>query len=168
MTVHLRFQCNVPLHLISSPFHLYSCLGYMQKCNSSRTINKIQTAYLLSCIYLFEGCAGPSLIFTECRHPLAVGSGLLASRRAPASHCSGFSCCRARALRHTGISSCGTRAWLPRGMWDVPRPGIKPVSSALAGRLLTTGPPGKSSCVFNSGLVAECACCLNAPGLPSR
>ena len=30
-------------------------------------------------------------------------------------------------------------------MWDLPRPGIKPVSPALAGRFLTTGPPGKSS-----------------------
>ena len=28
-------------------------------------------------------------------------------------------------------------------MWDLPRPGIKPVSPALQGRLLTTGPPGK-------------------------
>ena len=28
-------------------------------------------------------------------------------------------------------------------MWDLPRPGIEPVSSALAGRFLTTAPPGK-------------------------
>ena len=28
-------------------------------------------------------------------------------------------------------------------MWDLPRPGIKPMSPALAGRFLTTGPPGK-------------------------
>ena len=31
----------------------------------------------------------------------------------------------------------------PRGMWDLPKPGIEPVSSAWAGRFLTTGPPGK-------------------------
>ena len=30
-------------------------------------------------------------------------------------------------------------------MWDPPGPGIEPVSPALAGRLLTTGPPGKPS-----------------------
>ena len=29
-------------------------------------------------------------------------------------------------------------------MWDLPRPGIEPVSPALEGRFLTTGPPGKS------------------------
>ena len=31
-------------------------------------------------------------------------------------------------------------------MWDLPGLGIKPVSPALAGRFLTTGPPGKSWC----------------------
>ena len=29
-------------------------------------------------------------------------------------------------------------------MWDLPGPGIEPVSSALAGGFLTTAPPGKS------------------------
>ena len=28
-------------------------------------------------------------------------------------------------------------------MWDLPGPGIEPVSPALAGRFLTTAPPGK-------------------------
>ena len=31
-------------------------------------------------------------------------------------------------------------------MWHLPGPGIEPVSSALAGAFLTTGPPGKPSC----------------------
>ena len=34
-----------------------------------------------------------------------------------------------------------------RGMWDLSRPGIKPVSPALAGRFLMTVPPGKSPCL---------------------
>ena len=40
----------------------------------------------------------------------------------------------------------GSRAWtyLPHGMWNLPGPEIKPMSPALAGRLLTTGVPGKS------------------------
>ena len=66
-----------------------------------------------------------------------------------ASHRGGFSCCRAQALGHTGFSRysawapyscpehglrhCGTRAYLPCGMWDLPGPGIKPMSPALAG-----------------------------------
>ena len=42
-----------------------------------------------------------------------------------------------------GLSSCGSRAQLLRGMWDLPRPGLEPVSPALAGRFSTTAPPGK-------------------------
>ena len=67
-----------------------------------------------------------------------------------ASRGSGFSCCRARVperrLSSCGaqLSSCGARAYLPRGMWDLPGPGIEPVSPAVAGRLLTTGPPRMS------------------------
>ena len=33
-------------------------------------------------------------------------------------------------------------------MWDLPRPGLKPVSPALAGRFLTTAPLGKSPLHF--------------------
>ena len=33
-------------------------------------------------------------------------------------------------------------------MWDLPRPGLEPVSPALAGRFLTTAPPGKSLISF--------------------
>ena len=50
--------------------------------------------------------------------------------------------------RCEGFSSCGTQAQLPFGLWDLPRLGIKPVSPALAGGFLTTGPPGKSKFVF--------------------
>ena len=45
-----------------------------------------------------------------------------------------------------GLSNWSTPAQLLCGMWDLPGPGIKPVSPALAGRLLTTGPPGNSCC----------------------
>ena len=41
------------------------------------------------------------------------------------------------------LSNCGSRAQLLRSMWDLPRPGLEPVSPALAGRLSTTVPPGK-------------------------
>ena len=45
-----------------------------------------------------------------------------------------FSCCRALAPGYAGFSSFGTWAQLPHGMWDLPRPGIEPVSLALQGR----------------------------------
>ena len=46
-------------------------------------------------------------------------------------------------LQTRRLSSCGSRAQLLHGMWDHPRPGLEPVSPALAGRLSTTAPPGK-------------------------
>ena len=54
-------------------------------------------------------------------------------RGTPASSCPSFSCCRAPDLGHSGFSGCGTQAELPRGMWDLPGSGIKPMSPALAG-----------------------------------
>ena len=46
-------------------------------------------------------------------------------------------------LQTRRLSSCAPRAQLLRGMRDPPRPGLEPVSPALAGRLSTTAPPGK-------------------------
>ena len=42
------------------------------------------------------------------------------------------------------LHSCGARALLLRGMWDLPGPGLEPVSPAMAGGFLTSAPPGKS------------------------
>ena len=69
------------------------------------------------------------------------------------SRCAGLSLSRPLLLRSTGsqtrrLSNCGARAQLLRGMWDLPRPGLEPVSPALAGRFSTTAPPGKPSYLF--------------------
>ena len=52
----------------------------------------------------------------------------------------GFSSCGLRALERR-LSSCGAGAYL-LNTWDLPGPGLKPVSPALAGGLLTIAPPG--------------------------
>ena len=46
-------------------------------------------------------------------------------------------------LQTRRLSSCGSWAQLLHGMWDLPRPGLGPVSPALAGGFSTTAPPGK-------------------------
>ena len=80
--------------------------------------------------------------FPSCvkRGPLFMGHS--SSRCAGLSHYRGLSCWEHR-LQTRRLSSCGSRAQLLRGMWDPPRPGLEPVSPALAGRLSTTAPPGK-------------------------
>ena len=42
------------------------------------------------------------------------------------------------------LGSSGCQAQLLLGMWNLPRPGTESMSPALAGRFLTSGPPGKS------------------------
>ena len=51
-------------------------------------------------------------------------------------------------LQTRRLSNCGSRAQLLHGMWDLPRPGLEPVSPALAGGFSTTAPPGKPSKFF--------------------
>ena len=81
-------------------------------------------------------------------------------RGAQLSHCSGFSSCgaqvpgaQAAAVEAPGLQRVGSGVMV-RGlqllhvMWNLPRPGIKPVSPALAGGFLTTRPPGKPNNEF--------------------
>lgn len=70
--------------------------------------------------------------------------GLLSSCSAPASPCGGFSGCGTQAPGHVGSSSCGPQTQLPLGLGDLPRLGVEPVSPALTGGFLATGPPGTS------------------------
>ena len=88
---------------------------------------------------------------------LCCSAGAFSSCGTQASHCGGFSYCRAQALEYVGFSSCGlqalehslnscgSQACLLHSIWDLSRPGIEPMSLALAGRLFTAGPPGKPS-----------------------
>ena len=47
------------------------------------------------------------------------------------------------------LSNCGAWAWLLPVVWDLPGPGIEPMSPALAGGLPIPEPPGKSlKCLF--------------------
>ena len=82
---------------------------------------------LCFCVRAFSSCGkwGPFLI--AVRRPLIIAASPVAEHR----------------LQTHRLSNCGSRAQLLRGTWDPPRPGLEPVSPALAGRLSTTAPPGK-------------------------
>ena len=64
------------------------------------------------------GCTGSSLLCSDFSLVFG-GLGLLSSCDVQASPCGGFSCCRAQALRRR-LNSCGTWAYLLRGMWNLP------------------------------------------------
>ena len=93
-------------------------------------------------MYLFIfGCIGSSLLRT--------GFSLVMSGGYSSLWCAGFSL-QSTDSRCAGFSSCGAQAEMLPGMWDLPGPGIEPMSPALAGRFLTTVPPRKSlTRVFN-------------------
>ena len=52
-----------------------------------------------------------------------------------------------------GLSSCGTLVKLLHVMWNLPRPGIEPMSSALAGKFFTAEPLERS---FWAALMPPC------------
>ena len=72
-----------------------------------------------------HGKRGP--LFIAVRGPVTIVASLVAEH----------------GLQTRRLSSCGSRAQLLRGMWDPPRPGLEPVSPALAGRFSTAAPWGK-------------------------
>ena len=79
------------------------------------------------CARAFPSCGKRGPLFITVRGPLTIAASLVAEHR----------------LQTRRLSNCGLRAQLLRGMWDLPRPGLEPVSPALAGRYTTTAPPGK-------------------------
>ena len=88
---------------------------------------------LRCCARAFSSCGKRGPLFIAVRGPLTIAASLVAEHR----------------LQTHRLSSCGSRAYLLHDMWDLPRPGLEPVSPALVGRFSTTVPPGKPTiCIF--------------------
>ena len=79
------------------------------------------------CARAFSSCGKRGPLLIAVRGPLTIVASPVAEHR----------------LQMRRLSNCGSRAQVLRGMWDPPRPGLEPVSPALAGGLSTTAPPGK-------------------------
>ena len=96
--------------------------------------------------WVFVAVHGLSLVAASGDHSLLQCAGFslrwLLLWQSMGSRHVGFSSCGSRAVERR-LSSWGTRAYLLCGMWDLPRPGLKPVSPASAGRFLTTAPARK-------------------------
>ena len=79
------------------------------------------------CARALSSCGERGPLFIAVRGPLTTAASPAAEHR----------------LQTRRLSSCGSRTHLLRGTWDLPRPGLEPVSPALAGGFSTTVPPGK-------------------------
>ena len=80
------------------------------------------------CILSWAVLSPPCLAWAFCG---CGQQGLLSHCRARGSHCGSLSCGRAQSLGNSGFSIWGTSAEVLYGMWNLPGPGIEPVSSAL-------------------------------------
>ena len=87
------------------------------------------------CARAFSSCGKRGPLFIAVHRPLTIVASLVVEHR----------------LRLRKLSNCGSWAQLLRGLWDFPRPGLEPVSPALAGRFSTTAPPGKPLFIFIFG-----------------
>ena len=72
------------------------------------------------CARAFSSCGKRGPLFITVRGPLTIAASLVAEHR----------------LQTRRLSNCGSRAQLLRGTWDLPRPGLEPVSPALSGSIL--------------------------------
>ena len=121
---------------------------------SSLDMKMVVTVFLNLFIYLF-------IYFWLCWVFVSVRglSPVAASGGHSSSLCAGLSLSRPLVVEHRlqtrRLSSCGSRAQLLRGMWDLPRPGLEPVCPALAGRFSTTVPPGKPMVTVLKGFVRQ-------------
>ena len=81
------------------------------------------------CARAFSSCGKRGLLFIAVCGPLTVVASPVAEHM----------------LQTHRLSNCGSGAQLLHSMWDLPRPGLEPVSPALAGRFSSTEPPRKPS-----------------------
>ena len=112
----------------------------------------------------FSSCGKRGPLFITVCGPFTVTASLVVGHR----------------LQTRRLSNCGSWAQLLCGMWDLPRPGLEPVSPALAGRFSTTVLPGKpfnflkedvlaswpSAPVHASGVPTMPGCCRGCEGIP--
>ena len=91
------------------------------------------------CARAFSSCGKWGPLFITAHGLIIIAASLVAEHR----------------LQTRRLSNCGSRAQLLRGMWDLPRAGLEPVSPALAGRFSTTAPPGKPLWCFKLKIFME-------------
>ena len=144
----------------NSGLNLLSNSGGNKKRSDSRQIYIFFLNKFIYFIYFYFWLC--QAFVAVCGLSLVAVSGATLRCGVQASHCGGFSCCRAWALGARAsvvvahrlsscgsralerrLSSCGARAQLLHSMCDPPGPGLEPVPLALAGGFLTTAPPAK-------------------------
>ena len=122
-----RLVSRVAFPISVQQFSAHSCSGQKSRCYLFFFFFFLAVLGLRFCARAFSSCGKRGPLFIAVRRPFTVAASLVAEHR----------------LQTRRLSSCGARAQLLRGMWDLPRPEIEPVSPALAGGFSNTLPPGE-------------------------
>ena len=114
---------------------------------------------LRCCARAFSSCGERGLLFVAVHGLLFAMASLVVEHGLQGTWASVLVVCRLSSCGSQTVerrlSSCGAQAQLLCGMWDLPGPGLEPVSPALAGRFLTTELRGKSLHLpFQSGCLS--------------
>ena len=140
--------CGSPLLTRTSTGDTHSSLsGFMGTLEFALLVKKyfilvfcyieVKKIFLTSCLFMTVlGLPWWGWVFWHCSE-----WGLFSRCGARASHWGGCAFCRAWALGLIGSVVVVHRLSCPV-TWNLCGPGIEPMSRALAGRVLTTGPPG--------------------------
>ena len=120
---------NRPFHRLHFFFNFFFLITLYQVCFIYLFMAVVDLRF---CARAFSSCGKRGPLFITVHGPLTIAASLVAEHR----------------LQTRRLSNCGSQAHLLHGMWDLPRPGLEPVSPALAGRFPTTAPPGKPEAAF--------------------
>ena len=125
------------IYLFIYLFYLFIFLKRFFWCGPFLNLFIYLFIYLWLC-WVFVSVQGLSLVAASGGHSSSRCAGLTIVASLVAEH----------RLQTHRLSNCGSQAQLLRGMWGLPRPGLEPVSPALAGRFSTTAPPGKPTEIY--------------------
>ena len=147
-SLYISYICNVKNKQFDLIYALPSRIEVWSRLESHTRPRHTSLAFFFFLIYLF-------IYFWVCWVFVSVRglSLVVASGGHSSSQCMDLSLSRPLVVEHKlqtrRLSNCGSRAQLLYSMWDLPRPGLEPVSPALAGRFSTTAPPGKPQPSFD-------------------
>ena len=130
----------------------------------SHAVRLLRPRLCLCCFFIFKFL--PIYLWLCWVSVAAPRLSLVAVSGAQGSHCSGCSCCRARALgtRASAVATCRLSGCVAPTHMASSWTRITPVSPELQGRFLTAGPPGKPHLCHFSGILE--AFCISLQSLP--
>ena len=141
LSVSFFFFLSYDLFIYFWLYWVSCCMGCFSSCSKWGLLSSCGVWVSHLCGFSPVAASGGSCLVAVCGFLPCVEHRFQGAQPSVVVAC-GRSSCDSQALEHR-LSSCGAWGWLLCTMWNLPHPGIKPVSPALAGGSFATKPPGK-------------------------